>query len=251
MASPQTHPLTDRNRHDRAAVNRANSQHSTGPVTAEGKQAVRWNALKTGVYALTVLLPHEDPQLYAALGESLAATFQPETDEETDLLQSIVDNRWRVRRLVEMETNLVTLTTFQQIETIHSTYAAGYEAAHPGLKMPEATVAAIAQAAGFQANARLFEQLSRQQGRLNRAIEKSTRDLRQLIANRPAQTAPPIEPGFVPPKSETPEVIVADARKPGILDGVPPHILDRMPVFAGNSAEMHQAQWLKKHWNPR
>jgi len=41
-------------------ANRLNAQKSTGPRSAEGKAAVRFNALKYGVDAESLILPGED-----------------------------------------------------------------------------------------------------------------------------------------------------------------------------------------------
>jgi hypothetical protein len=48
-------------------ANRANAQESTGPRSAEGKAASRFNALKHGLDARSIVLPGEDPEEYAAL----------------------------------------------------------------------------------------------------------------------------------------------------------------------------------------
>ncbi len=42
------------------AANQRNAKLSTGPKTAEGKEAVKYNALKHGLLAKEVLLPGED-----------------------------------------------------------------------------------------------------------------------------------------------------------------------------------------------
>ncbi|MFO0890065.1 MAG: hypothetical protein U0790_13110 [Isosphaeraceae bacterium] len=44
----------------RIEANRRNAQKSTGPRTEAGKGKVRLNALKHGLDAQTVVLPHED-----------------------------------------------------------------------------------------------------------------------------------------------------------------------------------------------
>jgi hypothetical protein len=48
----------------RAAINRANSAHSTGPRTESGKQRSSQNALSHGLTARTAVLPTEDPDAY-------------------------------------------------------------------------------------------------------------------------------------------------------------------------------------------
>jgi hypothetical protein len=51
---------------DRAAINRANSQQSTGPRTESGKQRSSLNALRHGLTAQSAVLPSEDPAAYEA-----------------------------------------------------------------------------------------------------------------------------------------------------------------------------------------
>ena len=48
-------------------ANRANAQKSTGPRSAEGKSASRFNALKHGIDAASIVIPGEDPAEYEAL----------------------------------------------------------------------------------------------------------------------------------------------------------------------------------------
>jgi hypothetical protein len=48
-------------------ANRANAQRSTGPRSAEGKSASRFNALKHGIDAASVIIPGEDPAVYDSL----------------------------------------------------------------------------------------------------------------------------------------------------------------------------------------
>src|ERR1039458_4019769 len=48
----------------RTAINRANSQHSTGPRSEAGKQRSALNALTHGLTARTAVLPSEDPAAY-------------------------------------------------------------------------------------------------------------------------------------------------------------------------------------------
>jgi hypothetical protein len=46
----------------RAEINRQNAAHSTGPVTDDGRAKSRQNALKHGLRAEVIPLPHEDPE---------------------------------------------------------------------------------------------------------------------------------------------------------------------------------------------
>jgi hypothetical protein len=56
--------LTQSAANNRAAVNRENAQHSTGPRTEAGKQRSALNALTHGLTSRTALLPAEDLAAY-------------------------------------------------------------------------------------------------------------------------------------------------------------------------------------------
>ena len=51
-------------------ANRLNAKKSTGPRTAEGKAAVRLNALKHGLFALDPIIEGEKPAHFDALRAS-------------------------------------------------------------------------------------------------------------------------------------------------------------------------------------
>jgi len=57
----------------RQEANRQNAQQSTGPVTPEGKAAVRLNALTYGLRARSTLIAGEDPEEYKRLWAALEA----------------------------------------------------------------------------------------------------------------------------------------------------------------------------------
>jgi len=94
----------------RLAANRANAQFSTGPTSSEGKTKVSRNALKTSLTGFTVLLPVDDAEVYASLVVSYQKEFQPVGPEETALVQSILDIRWRLERIPGLEMALLYVT---------------------------------------------------------------------------------------------------------------------------------------------
>ncbi|HEX4770620.1 MAG TPA: hypothetical protein VH351_07315 [Bryobacteraceae bacterium] len=85
------------------AANRANAQLSTGPVTATGKRVSSLNAVKTGLTGQTVLLPSDDAALYERHVKRFVADHQPESDRESELVQSLTDAQWRLNRLPGLE----------------------------------------------------------------------------------------------------------------------------------------------------
>jgi hypothetical protein len=104
MSAPAIAPL------DRAAINRANSQHSTGPRTESGKQRSSLNALRHGLTAQSAVLPSEDPAAYEAHRRQFLDEYQPVTSTETQLVNELVDTSWRLNRIPLLEADLLTRT---------------------------------------------------------------------------------------------------------------------------------------------
>ena len=92
-------------------ANRRNAQKSTGPTSAEGKQRASRNALRHGLTAETVIVPLEDVEDYEAFEESVAASFDPETAVERELILRLASLLWRLRRATSIETGLFMLNS--------------------------------------------------------------------------------------------------------------------------------------------
>ena len=88
-------------------ANRANAQLSTGPKTLEGKQRSSLNALRHGLNAQAVLLPHEDAIAFQRHNKKWWADLKPKGALEEQLVQSLVDLSWRINRMRNMETNML------------------------------------------------------------------------------------------------------------------------------------------------
>ena len=100
-----TTPWTDSRR---AAINRANSQHSTGPRTDTGKQRSSQNALRHGLTAAAPVLPSEDRAAYEQHRRQFFDEYQPATAAETQLVNELVDTAWRLNRIPLLEAELLT-----------------------------------------------------------------------------------------------------------------------------------------------
>ena len=92
----------------RAETNRANSLHSTGPRTAEGKTRSAQNSLKHGLTSRTAVLPTEDPGAYARHVQDLVDEYQPQTATEKLLTRELADTAWQLQRIPLLETELLT-----------------------------------------------------------------------------------------------------------------------------------------------
>jgi len=91
----------------RAAANRLNAAHSTGPRTAAGKHRASRNALTHGLTARTAVLPSEDPAAYEIHLSQFRAEYQPATPTETQLVRELADTAWRLNRIPLLEARLL------------------------------------------------------------------------------------------------------------------------------------------------
>jgi hypothetical protein len=86
--------------------NRRNAQKSTGPITMEGKQRSRRNAVRHGLTAETVIKLIEDPEDYHAFEMSVTADYEPNSAVERELVLQLASLLWRLRRATSIETGL-------------------------------------------------------------------------------------------------------------------------------------------------
>jgi hypothetical protein len=87
----------------RLEANRANAQLSTGPRSEEGKRKSSLNAVKTALTGVTVLLPADDAAEYQRHIALYEKELQPVGIEESELVQSLADISWRLRRIPALE----------------------------------------------------------------------------------------------------------------------------------------------------
>src|SRR5512140_2553928 len=84
-------------------ADRAQSNTSTGPRSAEGKARSSMNALKSGIYAKSLIIPGEDPAQLTTLTEEYFQRFRPVVPEQRDLVEILVRSTWSLRRLAVAE----------------------------------------------------------------------------------------------------------------------------------------------------
>jgi hypothetical protein len=172
LITEPTSPETTNRAINRAAVNKANAQHSTGPRTEAGKQRSKMNAFRHGLTGQTVVLPAEDHAAYERHSQSFLDEYQPQGATETQLAQSLIDTSWRLNRAAAVETNLFSLGITEMEDRIRANH-------------PEAE-AALAMALAFREHMRAFASISAQRQRLARQFERTLAQLRQIQAERRA-----------------------------------------------------------------
>jgi hypothetical protein len=87
-------------------ANRHNARKSAGPITDEGKQRSRCNAVRHGLTAETVIGALEDAEDYQAFEAAIIADYDAQSAVERELVLRLASLLWRLRRATTMETGL-------------------------------------------------------------------------------------------------------------------------------------------------
>ena len=87
-------------------ANRRNALKSTGPKTQAGKQMSRYNAVRHGLTAETVISALEDAEDYKAFEAAITADYDAQSAVERELVLRLASLLWRLRRATTMETGL-------------------------------------------------------------------------------------------------------------------------------------------------
>ncbi|HEY6986894.1 MAG TPA: hypothetical protein VH369_00845 [Bryobacteraceae bacterium] len=168
----------------RLAANRQNALLSTGPRTPEGQAKSSLNAASaqgevqpvvrvstwTGLTGRTVLLPSDDVAEYERHLAAYAEEFAPVGLLETNLVQSIADTDWRLRRIPALESALFAKGRIEFAELFNEQDLA----ARPHL----------IDAHTFITYEKQIRNLQLQEARLARRREREIAELRKLQAER-------------------------------------------------------------------
>ena len=85
---------------------RANGAQSRGPISPWGKAKSAQNARRHGLASNHVVLPDEFHANYKFLLNGYIDRFQPQNPVEFELVTTMAAARWRLRRLVNIETGM-------------------------------------------------------------------------------------------------------------------------------------------------
>jgi hypothetical protein len=155
---------------DRAAINRQNSLKSTGPKTEAGKQKSSLNALRHGLTSQFVIMPREDLEAYDRFTESFHNEHKPSGVLETQIVQCIADDYWRLNRAKNLEGHLFALFIREQA---------------PGIETQSEQVRdVLAMTTGLRGETKALATLSMHQQRINRTILSNVKLLKELQTER-------------------------------------------------------------------
>lgn len=90
-------------------ANRRNAAKSTGPITQDGKDRSRCNAVRHGLTAETVIGALEDAEDYKAFEAAIIADYDAQSAVERELVLRLASALWRLRRATAMETGLFSI----------------------------------------------------------------------------------------------------------------------------------------------
>lgn len=137
----------------KAEAARANGAKSNGPATPEGKARSAQNSTRHGLNSQTVVLASESQEEYNELLSDFLRRYQPAGPVETDLVHEIAATRWRLRRILRLETAAFDQAIERAIE--------------------ENTEATESEAFENLANSKTLSMLNRYEGRLRRGYERA------------------------------------------------------------------------------
>jgi hypothetical protein len=186
-----------------SAASRANSQHSTGPRTTEGKAKSRFNALKHGIFAEAHIIFDESAEALAELDAEYRERFNPADAAERCLVDVLIDSEWRLRRLRRVETQ-----TWAKMNRELLDHRRNF-AKHPG-EVVAPTVGEV-----FCGDADKFAAIQKAIGACQRDIRQTLKELRILVgaghasatgipACRPTTETQPPEPEQTTTTSKSP-----------------------------------------------
>jgi hypothetical protein len=165
----------------RIAASRANALKSTGPRTAAGKDASRFNALKHGIDAQQQIMYGESAADLAELTAEYHQQHSPANSAERFLVDTLVNNEWRLRRLRRVEADLwaaaAGVLLNQRLDAKRSSV------------VPPTGIGAA-----FAASAPTFERLQRIVNSCERSYHRALKELQRLQAVPSDAEPAPVEP---------------------------------------------------------
>src|SRR4051812_45886269 len=147
-------------------ASRLNGAKSRGPKTPEGKAAASRNAMKHGLYSSTVVLTCEKQEEFQAAFEAYTEEWQPESLTELDLVTSLAQASWRLKRVIAIGSASLDLQLDSDL--------AAFDQNYPG--SDETTRLALS----YEAQLPTISDLHRHEAHLQRIVDRSISKLLAL-----------------------------------------------------------------------
>jgi hypothetical protein len=209
-------------------TSRQNGAKSHGPVTPEGKAQSSKNAVKHGLTAAVVVLPHENKEEFNKLLHSYVHDFRPANQSQQDLVETLAATRWRLNRLVSLETHLFEQETIRNKQTIEKEFTGMDDAGKLAWTLNKMVNTSKTPA-----------HLLRYESQLNRTYERALKQLKEL------QSMQSVQPALAKPSrdsngaviSNTPKEIPQSPKEPGEPESSPLHPPEAPPSDPQNREE--------------
>ena len=143
---------------------------ATGPRTPTGKRRVSFNAFRHGLTGKVHVHTPDESKSFRAHCQAYQAELAPVGIQETDLVQLIAEDRWRLKRARSIESNI---------------FAAGINAHAGEIESGDEQIDnALAEGKTWVEQSRFLALITLYEQRINRAIEKNTAQLHALQTAR-------------------------------------------------------------------
>jgi hypothetical protein len=157
------------NKQMRDAINKANSQHSTGPTSDQGRQRASMNAFKHGLTGNRMILQTHEHEAYQRLANELNKDLTPKTELEHQLVQKLIDCHTRLNRIAALDGNILNFGLTQN---------------ESNAEHDDVIETIAAQCRSWIENADSFEKLGRYESRISRQMLQYTKELERLQDDR-------------------------------------------------------------------
>ncbi len=159
----------------RSEQSRINGSKGQGPVTPEGKARSAINHTSHGMYSTRVVLENESKEIFQILAGLYHDLFLAQDQFETDLIDSLVHSRWKIRRLEAAHSAELNLAILEQRQANTEKYG-------PVIG-PD-----IQTALAYRTNGSYLETLDKHIERQERLFHRSYRTLAKHRRNQPLPT---------------------------------------------------------------
>src|SRR4030042_1856755 len=186
-------------------ANRQNSQKSTGPLTAKGKEKVAQNAVKHGLFSQKNVVISEDQVEYDLLEGEMLEELAPDGVMESILAERIVSLTWRLKRAERMQNEAIDFKIRREINSMFPELSKSLLTGEPQQspkKYDDIVLGYIAHRDFV--DARVLERLSMYERRFELSLYKTMAEFKKLQKDRKAEQVKPtrLKKQFIPKGSQ-------------------------------------------------
>ncbi|MBS1824299.1 MAG: hypothetical protein JST93_03175 [Acidobacteria bacterium] len=157
----------------RSEQSRINGARSRGATTPEGRARSALNHTKHGMHSSAVVLETESKEIFHELANLYHGVFLPLDPFESDLVNSLVQSRWKIRRLEAIHSAELNLAITEHRAEHIQKYG-------PGIQSPD-----LLHALAYRTNGKYLETLDKHLDRQERLFTRTYRNLSKYRKDHP------------------------------------------------------------------